>query len=99
VGITSLLIACKLEEIYFPKISDFEDITDGKCSANDIFDMEIKILMKLTWLMNPTTANAWSNLYMVEWDKFSQINPLGLAMLDPDAPDYTQLGIESTSNE
>lgn len=47
VGITSLLIACKHEEIYFPNITDFRDITDGKCSLKDIFDMEIEILTKL----------------------------------------------------
>lgn len=36
-GITSLLISCKIEEIYFPKISDFEDVTDGKCTSSEIF--------------------------------------------------------------
>lgn len=99
VGITSLLIACKLEEIYFPKISDFEEITDGKCSAAEMFEMEIKILMKLQWLMNPTTLNGWMHIYMVEWDRYSHDNPLGLDMLDQNAPKYSQLGFESNSND
>lgn len=70
-GITSLLISCKIEEIYFPKISDFEDVTDGKCTSSEIFSMEIQILMKHQWLMNPTTLNNFASYFMLKWDAYA----------------------------
>jgi cyclin E len=81
VGISSLLIACKLEEIYFPRIEEFETLADGKYTANDIFQIEIKILMSLKWLLNPTTMNAWANIFMLKWDHYVLENPLGLAII------------------
>ena len=40
-----MLVACKLEEIYFPKISDFVEVTDGKCTEEQMFEIEIQIVM------------------------------------------------------
>jgi len=81
VGISSLLIACKLEEIYFPRIEEFEALADGKYTACDIFEIEIKILMSLKWLLNPTTMSAWANIFMLKWDHYVLENPLGLAII------------------
>ena len=39
-GISSLITACKIEEIYFPKFYEFADVTDGKCTVAEIFEME-----------------------------------------------------------
>jgi len=36
VGVTAMLIACKYEEIYVPKIEDFVDITDNTYSKEQI---------------------------------------------------------------
>ena len=47
VGITALFIACKLEEIYYPKITEFEEITDNKYTSGDIFEMEIKMFTRM----------------------------------------------------
>nr|XP_014354300.1 PREDICTED: G1/S-specific cyclin-E2 [Latimeria chalumnae] len=44
IGITSLFIAAKLEEIYPPKLHEFAYITDGACTEEDILDMELIIL-------------------------------------------------------
>ena len=44
--------------------------------------MEVSILMKLQWLLNPTTINAWSNFYMMKWDTYLQENPLSLSLID-----------------
>jgi Cyclin, N-terminal domain len=81
-----LLIACKLEEIYFPKIQDFEEITDGKCSSAEIFSMEIQVLMKLQWLINPMTINGYANVFMMNWDRYLRDNPLDLAIIDHHFP-------------
>ncbi|KAG5205066.1 hypothetical protein JEQ12_019511 [Ovis aries] len=47
IGITSLFIASKLEEIYAPKLQEFAYVTDGACSEEDILRMELAILKLL----------------------------------------------------
>ena len=37
-GVTAMLIACKYEEIFVPKIEDFVDITDNTYSKQQILD-------------------------------------------------------------
>uniref|UniRef100_A0A7N5KKV9 G1/S-specific cyclin-E1 n=1 Tax=Ailuropoda melanoleuca TaxID=9646 RepID=A0A7N5KKV9_AILME len=46
IGISSLFIAAKLEEIYPPKLHQFAYVTDGACSGEEILSMEL-IIMKL----------------------------------------------------
>lgn len=46
-GVTSLLIACKYEEIFFPDLKDFVYITDKSYSKNEILLMEREILNTL----------------------------------------------------
>ena len=41
---TCLFIAAKSEEIYPPKLQEFEYITDGACSEDDIWTMELVVL-------------------------------------------------------
>ena len=41
IGVTSLFIAAKVEEIYPPKIIDFADVTDGACTTKQIEEMEL----------------------------------------------------------
>ena len=78
-GITSLLIACKVEEIYYPKLSDFESITDGNNSVDDILTFERLIYLTLDWKMNPSmTTNGWANYFMMLWDQYADENPLGV---------------------
>lgn len=43
-GVTSMLIACKYEEIYVPKIEDFVDITDNTYTKQQILNQECQIL-------------------------------------------------------
>lgn len=47
VGITSLMISCKHEEIDLPKVKDFIYITDNAYSRDELFQMEYRILSKL----------------------------------------------------
>ncbi|RMC09045.1 hypothetical protein DUI87_14049 [Hirundo rustica rustica] len=46
IGVTSLFIAAKLEEIYPPKLHQFAYVTDGACTEDEIISMEL-IIMKL----------------------------------------------------
>lgn len=49
VGVASLLLACKYEEIYFPELSDFQEITDNAFSKQEILKKEIEILAYLKY--------------------------------------------------
>ncbi|RLW13412.1 hypothetical protein DV515_00000414 [Chloebia gouldiae] len=64
IGITSLFIASKLEEIYAPKIQEFAYVTDGACSVEDIVRMELIMLKALKWELCPVTIVSWLNLYL-----------------------------------
>ena len=56
IGITSMLIACKYEEIYFPEIKDFIYMTDDTYSKNEVLQMEYEILKKLEFnITNPSS--------------------------------------------
>ena len=44
IGITSLFIAAKIEEIYPPKLTEFAYVTDGACRESEILDKELIIL-------------------------------------------------------
>ena len=47
IGVSSMFIACKYEEMYAPEIGDFTHISDNDCSESSIRKMEIKILDSL----------------------------------------------------
>jgi len=47
IGVSSMFIACKYEEMYAPEIGDFTHISDNDCSESSIKKMEIKILESL----------------------------------------------------
>ncbi|KAM4864712.1 G1/S-specific cyclin-E2 isoform 3-T4 [Thomomys bottae] len=64
IGITSLFIASKLEEIYAPKLQEFAYVTDGACSEEDILRMELTILKALKWELCPVTVISWLNLFL-----------------------------------
>ncbi|XP_067887668.1 G1/S-specific cyclin-E2 isoform X1 [Heterodontus francisci] len=64
IGISSLFIAAKLEEIYPPKLNEFAYVTDGACTETEILDMELIILKALNWELCPVTIICWLNLYL-----------------------------------
>lgn len=49
VGVTSLLIACKFEEVYPPEVSDCVYITDNAYDKPEILEMEVNILKQLDY--------------------------------------------------
>ncbi|MGH0159123.1 UNVERIFIED_CONTAM: hypothetical protein FKN15_071873 [Acipenser sinensis] len=64
IGITSLFIACKIEEIYPPKLQALAYVTDGACTEKEILDMELIVLKALNWNLCPETAISWLKLYI-----------------------------------
>ncbi|GFP97593.1 g2/mitotic-specific cyclin s13-6 [Phtheirospermum japonicum] len=55
VGISSMLIACKYEEIWAPEVSDFMAISDNAYVREQVLLMEKVILGKLEWYLTVPT--------------------------------------------
>ncbi|XP_022752418.1 G2/mitotic-specific cyclin S13-7-like isoform X2 [Durio zibethinus] len=56
VGISAMLIACKYEEIWAPKVNDFVFISDNAYAREQVLVMEKAILDKLEWYLTVPTA-------------------------------------------
>ena len=57
VGVSSMLIASKYEEIYAPEVKDFEYITDRAYTSQQILEMEKKVLASVSF--NVTTPSSY----------------------------------------
>ncbi|NWW94789.1 CCNE1 protein, partial [Rhynochetos jubatus] len=64
IGVSSLFIAAKIEEVYPPRLHQFAYVTDGACTENEIISMEIIIMKALNWNLNPVTPVSWLNTYL-----------------------------------
>ncbi|XP_066050764.1 G1/S-specific cyclin-E1 isoform X1 [Chamaea fasciata] len=82
IGVTSLFIAAKLEEVYPPKLHQFAYVTDGACTEDEIISMELIIMKALNWNLNPLTVVSWLNIYL----QVAYLNDLYEVML----PQYPQ---------
>lgn len=83
IGISSLFIAAKLEEIYPPKLQQFAYVTDGACTEEEILGMELIIMKALSWNLSPLTIVSWLNIYM----QIAYLNEMCEVLL----PQYPQL--------
>ena len=61
-GIASLLISCKSNEIYYPQLKEFTDITDGAYVKKELIDMEKKVLKILNFNIIAPTPNDFYNI-------------------------------------
>ncbi|ESO10856.1 hypothetical protein HELRODRAFT_109171 [Helobdella robusta] len=64
IGITSLFIASKNEEIYPPKLPEFCFITDGACTIEEMLAFELHMLRVLDWKLAPVTCVCWLGLFL-----------------------------------
>ncbi|XP_010673802.2 G2/mitotic-specific cyclin S13-7 [Beta vulgaris subsp. vulgaris] len=55
IGISSMLLACKYEEIWAPEVQDFMSISDSAYTNEQILGMEKEILGKLEWNLTVAT--------------------------------------------
>jgi hypothetical protein len=67
-GISSLLLACKYEEIYFPNISDFRSITDRAFSVDQILQCEFQICKILDYFVLTCYPIRFLELYRFVFD-------------------------------
>ena len=66
IAVSSLLIACKYEEIYPPEISSFVYITDNAYKKEDILDYELKILTSLEYDVTYPTPLRYMEILIVK---------------------------------
>jgi hypothetical protein len=60
IGVASLLLACKIEEVYIPRVNDFALATDGGYEKEQIIDMEMRIMKVLEFKLHPITLCSWT---------------------------------------
>jgi hypothetical protein len=78
IGVTSLSIAAKFEEVQIPKIQDYLNATDNSYSQEEFIATERLILKTLRWEIIPTTINTWLNWYVCQWDLYLDSFPENL---------------------
>ena len=64
VGVTSLLIACKYEEIYPPEVRDCVYITDNAYNREEVLKMEQKILKHFNFRVSMPTMHGFLVRYL-----------------------------------
>ena len=61
-GIAALVISCKSQEIYYPHMKEFINITDNAYEKSELIEMEEKILIVLNFNILAPTCNDFYNI-------------------------------------
>jgi len=66
IGMTSLFLAAKVEEIYPPKLKELASHMENYSNNNEdaISQFELFMLKSLNWQISPVTANTWLMTYL-----------------------------------
>jgi len=84
VGLASMYISCKAEEIFVPKIQDFVKSADNAYTCEEIKFMEKKMLQSLLWKIYPPTKYNFLSCLMSEWDSYLVSQYSQFSMNSPD---------------
>ncbi|XP_071675492.1 cyclin-A3-1-like isoform X1 [Lolium perenne] len=63
-GVASLLVAAKYEEIYLPKVNEFSEITDGTYTKQQVVKMEADILKFLNFQVGGPTIRTFLRKFL-----------------------------------
>lgn len=91
VGVTSLLIASKYEEIYPPELRDLVYICDRAYSKNEILDMEETVLRALAYQITIPSAHAFLVRYLKAAHADKRMVQLSCYILDGTLQSYNLL--------
>ena len=95
-GIASLLISSKFQEIYYPQLKELIDITDGAYVKNELIEMENNVLKVLNFNIVSPTSNDFYNIIAKAFN-FDQIQfYLGKYFLESSLIDYQMLKYSSS---
>ena len=90
-GIASLLISCKSQEIYYPQIKEFINITDGAYVKNELIEMENNVLKILNFNIVSPTSNDFYNIISKAFNFDKKQYYLGKYFLESSLIDYQML--------
>ena len=90
-GIASLLISCKSQEIYYPQLNVFIDITDGAYIKSELLEMENNILKILNFNIVSPTANDFYNIIAKAFNFDKKEYYLGKYFLESSLIDYNMI--------
>jgi cyclin B len=90
-GIASLLISCKSQEIYYPQLKEFIDITDGAYEKEELVTMENNILKILNFNIVSPTPNDFFNIISKAFNFDQKQNYLGRYFLESALIDYQMI--------
>ena len=95
-GIASLLISCKSQEIYYPPLKEFIDITDGAYIKNELLEMEDNVLKVLNFNIFSPTSNDFYNIISKAFNFDKKQFYLGRYFLEAALIDYQMLRYSSS---
>jgi cyclin B len=90
-GVTSMLISCKYEEIYSPEVFDFVYITESSYEKKDIINLELEMLKMLEFNVTIPTSNNFYEIISSLLNFNTQEFYLGKYLLELFLLDYRSL--------
>ena len=90
-GVASLLISCKLHEIYYPQIKEFIDITDNAYVKKELLEMEEQVLRVLHCSLLAPTSNDFFNIIAKAFNFNNKQYYLGKYFLESSLIDYQMI--------
>lgn len=91
VGVSSLLIACKFEEIYPPEVRDCVYITDYAYTREQVLSMETKILKQLDYQICVPTGHHFMTRYLNSLNASDQLRYLSFYYAERNLQEYDML--------
>ena len=95
-GIASLLISCKSQEIYYPQLNELIDITDGAYIKEELIEMETHILKVLSFNIVSPTSNDFFNIIAKAFNFDNRQYFLGKYFLESSLIDYQMIKYSSS---
>jgi len=93
VGVTAMLLASKIEEIYAPELNDFVYITDDAYTAKEVRQMELKIIKALKFKLGDPLALNFLRRYSKAGDVDVNQHALAKYILECLMLDYSLVGM------
>ena len=90
-GIASLLISCKSQEIYYPQLNELIDITDGAYIKDELIEMETHVLKVLNFNIVSPTSNDFYNIIAKAFNFDGRQYLLGKYFLESSLIDYQMI--------
>ena len=95
-GIASLLISAKSQEIYYPQLKELIDITDGAYVKSELLEMENNVLKILNFNIVSPTSNDFYNIIAKAFNFDKKHFFLGKYFLESSLIDYQMLKYSSS---